>query len=125
MLNNLYFITAERLATSEGASPEDESCVTIQFNPSHPVFAGHFPDHPVVPGACLVQIAEELAGRAAGGPVRFTRLRNLKFRHPVTPDMQVICTFRELSTFNFQLSSPTSPCASFSATYMRVGSDLQ
>ena len=76
--NNLYYIIAQ-----------DESSFTIRFDAAHPVFAGHFPGHPVVPGACLLQIAEELASLQAGRTVRFTALRNLKFRLPVTPDKQV------------------------------------
>ena len=49
----------------------------MRFNPSHPVFAGHFPGHPIVPGACLVQIAEDLTARLTAHPVRFTAIRNL------------------------------------------------
>lgn len=76
--NNLYYIIAQ-----------DESSFTIRFDASHPIFAGHFPGHQIVPGACLLQIAEELASLQAGRTVRFMALRNLKFRQPVTPDKQV------------------------------------
>lgn len=76
--NNLYNIVAQ-----------DETSFTIRFNASHPIFAGHFPGHPIVPGACLLQIAEELASIQAGHTVHFTAIRNLKFRQPVTPDKQV------------------------------------
>lgn len=76
--NNLYYIIAQ-----------DESSFTIRFDASHPIFAGHFPGHPIVSGACLLQIAEELASLQAGRTVRFMALRNLKFRLPVTPDKQV------------------------------------
>lgn len=76
--NNLYTIIAQ-----------DEHSYTIRFDASHPIFAGHFPGHPVVPGACLLQIAEELASMQAGRTVRFTSVRNLKFRQPVTPDDEV------------------------------------
>lgn len=59
---------------------------TIRFNASHPIFSGHFPEHPIVPGACIVQIAEELAALTYGHPIRFTAIRDLKFRQPITPD---------------------------------------
>ena len=81
LLNSLYYIVAQ-----------DGSSYTIRFDGSHPIFAGHFPGQPVVPGACLIQIAEELASMQAGHTVRFTALRNLKFRQPVTPDKQVTIT---------------------------------
>ena len=61
----------------------------IRFNPAHPIFSGHFPEHPVVPGACVVQIAEELAALTYGHPVRFAAIRDLKFRQPITPDQEV------------------------------------
>lgn len=64
----------------------------IRFDASHPVFFGHFPEHPIVPGACLVQIAEELAALSFGHPIRFTIVRDLKFRQPITPDQDItIC----------------------------------
>lgn len=78
LLNNLYSIIAR-----------DETSFTIRFNALHPIFAGHFPGHPVVPGACLIQICEELASLQAGNTVHFKALRNLKFRQPVTPAKQI------------------------------------
>ena len=95
---------------------------TVRFNAAHPVFAGHFPEHPVVPGACLVQIAEELATLSLHQPIRLTAIRNLKFRQPVTPEQEV--------TFALQCDSSTIKCqisesATFTATYMCLDSDLQ
>lgn len=76
--NSLYDIMAQ-----------DEHSFTIRFNAAHPLFAGHFPGRPIVPGACLVQIAEELASLQAGREVHVMALKNLKFRKPVTPEMEV------------------------------------
>lgn len=79
--NSLYHIIAQ-----------DEQSFTIRFDAAHQVFAGHFPGQPIVPGACLIQIAEELASIQAGRTVHFTSLKNLKFRQPVTPDNEVTVT---------------------------------
>lgn len=68
---------------------------TIRFNASHPIFSGHFPEHPVVPGACVVQIAEELAALTYGHPVRFAAIRDLKFRQPVTPDQDITISIQK------------------------------
>ena len=76
--NSFYYIVAR-----------DERSFTIRFEASHPIFSGHFPEHPIVPGACLIQIAEELASLQAGHTVHFIGIRNLKFRQPVTPDKEV------------------------------------
>lgn len=112
LLNSLYFI-----AESDG-----HGGFTIRFNAAHPVFAGHFPGKPIVPGACLVQIAEELAGHMTGHPVRLTAIRNLKFRQPVTPDQVITVSLQcELSNLKCQIAES----ANFSATYMCADSDLQ
>lgn len=104
-----------------------ESVYTIRFDASHPIFAGHFPGHPIVPGACLVQMAEELTARLTGCKASFTQVRNLKFRQPVTPDQELTVTIQEKdsSSFNIQLSTLNIPCASFTATYMCPDTDVQ
>lgn len=108
---------------------ETESRYCIRFDALHPVFGGHFPGHPIVPGACLVQIAEELLSDSLSMPVHFTAIRNLKFRRPVTPDMLVTYSFlssgKTPDTFTIQLLTLNDIDAEFTATYMCTHSDLQ
>ena len=119
--NSLYYILES-----------NESEYKIRFDASHPIFAGHFPGHPIVPGACLVQVAEELLSAHLGQKIRFTSVRNLKFRQPVTPDQEVTLTLMlkeptlnsQLSILNSQFSILNSTSASFTATYMCLDSDL-
>lgn len=116
--NSLYEIT-----------DRGERFYTLRFNASHPVFAGHFPGHPVVPGACLVQIAEELFSLQTGRTVRWCAVRNLKFRQPLTPDMEVTVTMQTNGDrINVQMANDPMEnviYASFSATYMCAHSDVQ
>ena len=108
---DIYYITAQ-----------DGSSFTVRFNPSHPIFAGHFPGHPIVPGACLVQIAEDLSARIMERPVRFTAVKNLKFRQALTPDAEVTVTLQcEPSIIKCQIAESVS----FSATYMCPDTDVQ
>lgn len=67
----------------------------IRFNAQHQIFSGHFPEHPIVPGACVVQIAEELAALTYGHSIRFTAIRDLKFRQPMTPDQEVTISIQK------------------------------
>ncbi len=73
----------------------EQDSYTIRFNVMHPIFSGHFPEHPIVPGACIVQIAEELAALSYGHPVRFTAIRDLKFRQPITPDQEILISIQK------------------------------
>lgn len=97
----------------------------VRFRQQHPVFAGHFPGQPVVPGACLVQTAEELLATLKGCSVYWTAVRNLKFRQLVTPDMEVCfhLTPRE-DTCSVLITCTENTYAQFTASYMCSDSDL-
>ena len=101
----------------------NESSYTIRFNSKHPIFAGHFPGHPIVPGACLVQIAQELLSEQLGQPVHFTAIRNLKFRQPITPDIEVIYRIDENKITIEDIESTNY--AQFATTYMCADTDVQ
>lgn len=118
--NSLYYI----VESSEPASVEEPRAFTIRFDASHPVFAGHFPGHPIVPGACLVQIAQELQSELSGQPIRFTSVRNLKFRQPVTPD-RIVCYTLADGKITITNTDLTETYAQFNASYMCPDSDVQ
>ncbi len=57
-------------------------------------FAGHFPNHPVMPGVLIIEsmaqtaavlVVETLGGDAAGKVVYFMSIEGAKFRRPVLP----------------------------------------
>lgn len=50
----------------------------------HPATQGHFPGHPVVPGAYLIALIEALVREDVPG-ARLTALRKVKFLKPLTP----------------------------------------
>ncbi len=58
---------------------------TVSFNPAHPVFAGHFPGQPVVPGVALIRIAGDIANRIAGTELRLKESSNIKFLQLIDP----------------------------------------
>ena len=113
-LRNSFYYIIER----------NETGFIIGFEPSHAVFQGHFPGHPIVPGACLVQIAQELMALTRGSNVQLTAIRNLKFRQPVTPDMQVRYTLQN-DKVSIENLDATDTYAQFAATYMCSHSDVQ
>ncbi len=55
----------------------------------HPVFAGHFPDAPVVPAVLLLSKVLDAADQWLGAQAQPRRLRQAKFPAPWLPGMQV------------------------------------
>lgn len=114
--NSLYQIV-------ESQTSQDKSLFVLRFDAKHPIFAGHFPGQPVVPGACLVQIAEEVWSEMLGHTVWFSSITNLKFRQAITPDNEIRLTIGEgKCTIEDSISSVIY--AQFAATYMCSDSDL-
>jgi 3-hydroxyacyl-[acyl-carrier-protein] dehydratase len=58
----------------------------LRINWGHPIFEGHFPGRPVVPGACLLQIVKELVSMAINSEVRLIRADQIKFISMIGPD---------------------------------------
>ncbi len=58
----------------------------IRLVPESVVFQSHFPDHPVMPGVCVVEMCRELVGEACGAEVEIGAVRNAKFLKIISPD---------------------------------------
>lgn len=61
---------------------------TIALNAQHPIFGGHFPDQPVVPGVCMMQIIQELLSGAVGKKLLIEKAVNMKFLNMIDPVQQ-------------------------------------
>lgn len=57
----------------------------ISFNEKHPVFAGHFPGNPIVPGVVQVQIIKELMEKKTGNRLVLIQGKNIKFLSIISP----------------------------------------
>ncbi len=68
-----------------------EACV--RFAGTEPVFMGHFPNAPLLPGVVLIDVAVELVARALKRPLRLERLSNVKFCRAVLPEEDIRFAF--------------------------------
>ncbi|MDO9597416.1 MAG: hypothetical protein Q7J47_06830 [Azoarcus sp.] len=60
------------------------SCM-LEIPADHPAFAGHFPDHPIVPGVVLVDAAARAIAAAFGLGEPCWQIGSVKFVRPVGP----------------------------------------
>jgi 3-hydroxymyristoyl/3-hydroxydecanoyl-(acyl carrier protein) dehydratase len=57
----------------------------VEIPAESPLFAGHFPGHPILPGIAHLALAERALRAIAGGDASLAGVRSLKLRRPVAP----------------------------------------
>ena len=72
-LKNLYTVIETQMLT-------DLIAVTkLQLDAEHPIFEGHFPQQPVMPGVCQIQLLTDIAGSVVGRKLTLRKASNIKF----------------------------------------------
>ena len=66
-------------------SENDSIEATITFNEKHPIFSGHFPDNPIVPGVVQVQIIKELMEKKFEQNLILSQAKIIKFLSIISP----------------------------------------
>ena len=73
-------------------------CVAVKFvDPADPIFAGHFPAKPILPGVLLIEAVAQTAGvmlgsaapQGAGEVALLAAVNRFKFFKPVTPGREL------------------------------------
>ena len=59
--------------------------VKVEFNPAHDIFKGHFPDLPVVPGVCMMQMIKEIIEDVLGKATNLVHAAEMKFMAVINP----------------------------------------
>ncbi|UYQ93892.1 3-hydroxyacyl-ACP dehydratase [Chitinophaga horti] len=82
MLAGKFYTVTQQEQTSETIS------TAIAWNAAHPIFEGHFPGQPVVPGVCMMQTIQEILGNALQKNVMVRKASNMKFLNMIDPNKQ-------------------------------------
>lgn len=77
---------AGKLYTLEQEQSAGETATyQVLWNAAHPVFEGHFPGRPVVPGVCMMQTIQELLERLLQKKVLLKKASQMKFLNMIDP----------------------------------------
>ena len=79
MLEGEYF-TVENTKTEE-----NKVIFSVALNPGHKVYEGHFPDRPVCPGVCSIQMIKECIQQITGKKLLIDNMSQCKFLSIITP----------------------------------------
>jgi len=60
----------------------------LALNAAHPIFEGHFPGQPVVPGVCMMQTIQELLEKGLQRKLLLQKAANMKFLAMINPVVQ-------------------------------------
>ncbi|RAJ02603.1 3-hydroxyacyl-[acyl-carrier-protein] dehydratase [Chitinophaga skermanii] len=82
LANNFYTVDN----TTQLAENHVSNAITI--NAAHPIFGGHFPEQPVVPGVCMMQTITELLGNAVNANLLLDKASSMKFLNMIDPTQQ-------------------------------------
>jgi 3-hydroxyacyl-[acyl-carrier-protein] dehydratase len=80
--------------------PGESAVCTRVFPREDPVFQGHFPGQPLVPGVLLAEAMAQTAGLAAGRegrPMLLSAIRGMKFPSSALPGEQITLRARKLT----------------------------
>ena len=64
----------------------DSAALMFRFAATQPVFAGHFPGHPILPGIFQLEMARVAAEAVAGSALIVREIVKAKFRRPIRPE---------------------------------------
>lgn len=103
LLNDFYTVL------SKNKISENTFSATISINDKHAIFDGHFPQNPVVPGVCLLQMVKDLMEDELHKPIQLQRIGNVKFTAVVNPsqnpELDIKITYEITDSKSYKINS--------------------
>lgn len=78
LLNDFFTI-------NDKVSSETEIWAELFIDANHKIFEGHFPNQPVVPGVCMMQMIKEIYEEVTGKTTNLVQAAELKFLAVINP----------------------------------------
>jgi len=85
VLENFYEITSK-----EANEDNNSFGYQLKVNSLHPIFKGHFPDNPVMPGVCMLQIIKEVTEEIVDSKLFMQKCANVKFMALINPEINAV-----------------------------------
>lgn len=86
MLKQIDFYALKNFSIPETGEIQAE----VELNAAHAIFKGHFPDSPVVPGVCLIQISKEMLEKSLNTSIHLIQSSQVKFLAVVDPRVDAV-----------------------------------
>lgn len=103
------FFDIQSITFDECEVAQQKCTVVVSLNANHPVYLGHFPGNPVVPGVCQIQMVKEIIETIVKYPVRLREADNIKFLSMINPQVNSQLEFHiHIKPANDQLLSATA-----------------
>ena len=81
VLENFYTITNKEEIQDNSYSFD------IAINSKHAIFEGHFPNNPIMPGVCMMQITKDIVEDVTGSKLFMKKCSNVKFMAIINPEI--------------------------------------
>ena len=78
LLNDFFTI-------NDTVKSETEIWAELLINSNHKIFEGHFPNQPVVPGVCMMQMVKEILELVVGKETNLMQAADMKFLAVINP----------------------------------------
>lgn len=109
-------------------SQSDKLIALVKIDKLHPIFKGHFPNHPVTPGVCTMQIIKELSEKWSDKKLMLKTARNVKFMAIINPELnenvQFEIQFEQFRDEELSVKSTVSidenPALKFSGVFQKI-----
>jgi len=121
LLNTLF--TIEKIKFSEY---KDLLNTEIILNENHPIFSGHFPNQPVLPGVCTLEILKETLSQALNMNLILKQADTIKFQLPIIPtetprlELNIKLSYNEHITVNARFSANEKIYCSFKGIFLKT-----